>query len=929
MAEKYVPQEIEPRWSAEWERQGANRSVVDPSRPKHYALTMLPYPSGDLHIGHWYAMTPSDARARWMRMRGYNVLFPMGFDAFGLPAENAAIQRNIHPKEWTYRNIDNMRRQLRTMGAIFDWEREAISSDPEYYKWTQWFFLQFYKHDLAYRQKAAVDFCPNCNTTLAREQVWGEDRHCERCGTPVIKKELEQWFFRITRYADELLDYTELHWPERVRAMQTNWIGRSEGAHVTFTTEQGDPITVFTTRPDTLWGATFMVLAPEHPLVDKITTDEQREAVEAYVAAAARKSEIDRTAEGKAKTGVFTGGYAINPVNGERIPIWIADYVLISYGSGAIMAVPAHDQRDFEFARQYNLPIRIVIRPEGVEDLDPDKMTEAWPGEGVMVNSGPFDGTPARATDDGKKNEAVGVVTAWLEEQGIGKGAVNYRLRDWLISRQRYWGAPIPMVYCEQCGVVPVPEDELPVLLPEDVDFKPTGESPLRYHESFLNTTCPQCGGPAKRETDTMDTFMCSSWYQYRYLSPHYDEGPFDPQEAAYWLPVDQYTGGIEHATMHLMYTRFFTKAMRDCGIFEPTKKAARAIGRDTTHLFDEPMIALFNQGMILGEPRDGDLIVATGEFEGSKLNASHVRVVKSLDGVDSSQPGTVVGEVLSRKELVLNVQTPDGRSVVVDTDENTTFDVPGIGPDATIEAIRYRLDVEKMSKSKGNVVAPDELVATYGADAVRAYLMFAFRGEQGGPWDSKGMQGVVRWLNDVWTLALEGISGNQPDPAAERALRRKVHQTIKAVGDGLESFGFNTAVAALMALRNTLEDVQRQDNVSREAWDDAIRHMLLLMAPFTPFISEELWQRIGGEGSVHMQPWPEYDPEVAAEDEITLVVQINGKVRDRIQVPANISEEDAKRIALESPAAKRYMDGKPPRKVIYVSQRGMVNIVV
>lgn len=929
MAEKYVPQEIEPRWSAEWERQGANRSVVDPSRPKHYALTMLPYPSGDLHIGHWYAMTPSDARARWMRMRGYNVLFPMGFDAFGLPAENAAIQRNIHPKEWTYRNIDNMRRQLRTMGAIFDWEREAISSDPEYYKWTQWFFLQFYKHDLAYRQKAAVDFCPNCNTTLAREQVWGEDRHCERCGTPVIKKELEQWFFRITRYADELLDYTELHWPERVRAMQTNWIGRSEGAHVTFTTEQGDPITVFTTRPDTLWGATFMVLAPEHPLVDKITTDEQREAVEAYVAAAARKSEIDRTAEGKAKTGVFTGGYAINPVNGERIPIWIADYVLISYGSGAIMAVPAHDQRDFEFARQYNLPIRIVIRPEGVEDLDPDKMTEAWPGEGVMVNSGPFDGTPARATDDGKKNEAVGVVTAWLEEQGIGKGAVNYRLRDWLISRQRYWGAPIPMVYCEQCGVVPVPEDELPVLLPEDVDFKPTGESPLRYHEGFLNTTCPQCGGPAKRETDTMDTFMCSSWYQYRYLSPHYDEGPFDPQEAAYWLPVDQYTGGIEHATMHLMYTRFFTKAMRDCGIFEPTKKAARAIGRDTTHLFDEPMIALFNQGMILGEPRDGDLIVATGEFEGSKLNASHVRVVKSLDGVDGSQPGTVVGEVLSRKELVLNVQTPDGRSVVVDTDENTTFDVPGIGPDATIEAIRYRLDVEKMSKSKGNVVAPDELVATYGADAVRAYLMFAFRWEQGGPWDSKGMQGVVRWLNDVWTLALEGVSGNQPDPAAERALRRKVHQTIKAVGDGLESFGFNTAVAALMALRNTLEDVQRQDNVSREAWDDAIRHMLLLMAPFTPFISEELWQRIGGEGSVHMQPWPEYDPEVAAEDEITLVVQINGKVRDRIQVPANISEEDAKRIALESPAAKRYMDGKPPRKVIYVSQRGMVNIVV
>ncbi len=929
MADKYVPQEIEPRWSAQWEREGANRSVADPSRPKHYALTMLPYPSGDLHIGHWYAMTPSDARARWMRMRGCNVLFPMGFDAFGLPAENAAIQRNIHPKVWTYRNIDKMRQQLRTMGAMFDWEREAISSDPEYYKWSQWFFLQFYKHDLAYRQKAAVDFCPNCNTTLAREQVWGEDRHCERCGTPVIKKELEQWFFRTTRYADELLSYEGMRWPERVMAMQTNWIGRSEGAHVTFKTEQGDLIPVFTTRPDTLWGATFMVLAPEHPLVEKLTTDEQRAEVEAYVAAAARKTEIDRTAEGKAKTGVFTGGYAINPVNGERIPIWVADYVLISYGSGAIMAVPAHDQRDFEFARQYNLPIRIVIKPEGIDDLNPDNMAEAWPGEGVMVNSGQFDGTPARATDNGMKNEAVGVVTRWLEEQGVGHGAVNYRLRDWLISRQRYWGAPIPVVYCEQCGAVPVPEDELPVLLPEDVDFKPTGESPLRSHEGFLNTTCPQCGGPATRETDTMDTFMCSSWYQYRYLSPHYGEGPFDPQEGAYWLPVDQYTGGIEHATMHLMYTRFFTKAMRDCGIFEPTEAAARAIGRDTAHLFDEPMIALFNQGMILGEPRDGDLIVATGTFEGGKLNAAHIRAVDTLDGAGESGANTVVGEVLSRKELVLNVQTPEGRSVVVDTDESTTFDVPRVVGTASIEDIRYRLDVEKMSKSKGNVIAPDELVATYGADAVRAYLMFAFRWEQGGPWDSKGIQGVVRWLNDVWALALDGVSGSTTDTAAERDLRRKVHQTIKAVGDGLEHFAFNTAVASLMALRNTLEDVQRGDSVSREAWDDAIRHMLLLMAPFTPFISEELWQRTGNEGSVHAHPWPEYDPEAAAEDEITLVVQINGKVRDRIQVPANISEEDAKRLALESEGAQRHMSGKPPRKVIFIAQRGMVNIVV
>ncbi|MCZ7540723.1 MAG: leucine--tRNA ligase [Anaerolineae bacterium] len=661
MADKYVPGEIEARWAGRWERDGLYRSRIDPSRPKFYALTMLPYPSGDLHIGHWYAMAPSDARARWLRMRGYNVLFPMGFDAFGLNAENAAIKRNIHPKTWTERNMANMRRQLRTMGAIFDWEREAVTSHPRYYRWTQWFFLQFFKAGLAYRKNAAVDFCPQCNTTLAREQVWGEDRHCERCGTPVIKKELEQWFFRTTDYAEELLDHSLIDWPERVKTMQANWIGRSEGAHVTFRTEGGDPIEVFTTRPDTLWGATFMVLAPEHPLVNRVTTPQQRPAVEAYVAAAARKSEIDRTAEGKDKTGVFTGGYAVNPVNSERIPIWIADYVLISYGSGAIMAVPAHDQRDFEFARKFSLPIRIVIQPEGASDLDPDKMTEAWPGEGVMVNSAQFDGTPATASHDGAKNEAVRVVTRWLEEQGIGRAAINYRLRDWLISRQRYWGAPIPIVYCPACGTVPVPESELPILLPDDVDFMPTGESPLRYHEGFLHTTCPQCGGPATRETDTMDTFMCSSWYQYRYLSPLYDGGPFDPAEGAYWLPVDQYTGGIEHATMHLMYTRFFTKAMRDCGIFQPTAEAAKAIGRDTSGMFDEPMLRLFNQGMILGEPREGDLVIAQGAFAGGKFDATSVRVVESLDGVPVTET-QVAGEVLNRVETTLHVRTPDGQ---------------------------------------------------------------------------------------------------------------------------------------------------------------------------------------------------------------------------------------------------------------------------
>ena len=928
MADKYMPQDIEKRWAERWERDGLYRSEIDQNRPKFYAMTMLPYPSGDLHIGHWYAMSPSDARARWLRMRGYNVLFPMGFDAFGLNAENAAIKRNIHPKTWTEKNIANMRRQLRTMGAIFDWEREAVTSHPEYYRWSEWFFLQFYKNGLAYRKKAAVDFCPQCNTTLAREQVWGDDRHCERCGTPVIKKDLEQWFFRTTAFAEELLAHSHINWPERVKTMQTNWIGRSEGAHVVFRTEDGDPMEVFTTRPDTLWGATFMVLAPEHPLVEKVTSEDQRAAVEAYIAEAARKTEIDRTAEGKEKTGVFTGGYAINPVNNERIPIWIADYVLISYGSGAIMAVPAHDQRDFEFARQFDLPIRIVIQPDDVDDLNPDNMTEAWPGEGVMVNSGQFDGTPARYTGDGKKNEAVGVVTEWLEAQDIGHGAVNYRLRDWLISRQRYWGAPIPMVYCDECGVVPVPEEDLPVLLPDDVDFMPTGESPLRYHEGFLHTTCPQCGGPATRETDTMDTFMCSSWYQYRYLSPLYDGGPFDPEEGAYWLPVDQYTGGIEHATMHLMYTRYFTKAMRDCGVFDQTKAIAEAMGRDTEHLFDEPMLALLNQGMILGEPRSGDVIIARGTFSGGKLNASHVRVVESPRDYASSQD-QVVGEVMNRKETTLLVQTVEGQPVVVDTFEDTTFDIPGFDAGATINQIKHHLEVEKMSKTQGNVVAPDELVEEYGADTVRAYLMFAFRWEQGGPWDSQGIQGVVRWLHDVWAVVNDGAPSDGGDAKADRNLRRKVHQVIKKVSDGLESFSFNTAVAALMELKNALQDAAREAKVSAAVWDEAVETMLLLMAPFTPFVAEELWSRTGHAYSIHNQAWPAYDAEIAAEDEITLVVQVNGKLRDRIQVPADISEEDAKRMALESDGAQRHMDGKEPRKIIYVAQRGMVNIVV
>ncbi len=920
MAEKYNPQEIEPRWQARWEADQLYRARVEPSRPKHYALTMLPYPSGDLHIGHWYAMAPSDARARWMRMCGYNVLFPMGFDAFGLPAENAAIQRNVHPKEWTYANIARMRTQLRSMGAMFDWEREAVSADVEYYKWTEWFFLKFYEYGLAYRQLASVDFCPHCNTTLAREQVWGEDRHCERCGTPVIKKDLEQWFFRTTKFAEELLDHSHINWPERVKVMQKNWIGKSEGAHVTFHTEQGDEMTVFTTRPDTLWGATFMVLAPEHPLVDKITTKAQGKAVDAYVASAARQSEIERTATDKEKTGVFTGGYAINPVNQERIPVWIADYVLMNYGTGAIMAVPAHDQRDFEFARKFNLPVRVVIQPEG-DKLDGDTMAAAYPDEGKMVNSADFNGTP---TVDG---EAVKKVTTWLVGKGLGHYAVNYRLRDWLISRQRYWGAPIPIVYCEKDGIVPVPYDQLPVVLPDDVKFMPTGESPLKFHEEFLHTTCPKCGGPATRETDTMDTFMCSSWYHLRYLSPHYDQGPFDPVEAAYWLPVDQYTGGIEHATMHLMYTRFFTKAMRECGIWKETEKL-RKPGQPPVD--DEPMLALYNQGMILGEPREGNTIAATGQWNVNKLDAKTIRVV--ADGAEapaSDSRNTVVGEIVKRTENLLGVDQ-GGNQVTVEVFDSTEIFDPG-GNQITINDLRYHLDAEKMSKSKGNVVAPDQVVAKYGADTVRGYLMFAFRWESGGPWDSQGIQGVVRWLNDVWALVTDDkpkVSGTAKEVDA-RVLRRKVHQTIQKVSDGLETFGFNTAVAGLMELKNTLLAARKTPVVDSSAWGEAIETMLILMAPFTPHIAEELWARTGHAYSVHKQAWPQFDPEIAREDEITLVIQVNGKVRDRITVPADISEEDAKARALASEGVKKFINGGQPKKVFYVASRGMVNIVV
>ena len=809
----YIPSEIEPKWQKKWEAEGLFKSDIDPKKKKYYALTMLPYPSGNLHIGHWYAVTPSDARARFMRMKGYNVLFPMGFDAFGLPAENAAIKHNIHPKKWTYENIAKMREQFKSMGAMFDWRREAISADPQYYRWTQWFFIQFLKNGLAYRKISPVDWCPQCNTTLAREQVWGDDRHCERCETPVIKKDLEQWFFRITKYADELLKFSGIDWPQPVRLRQINWIDRSEGVIVIFKTEQGDSLEVFTTRPDTLWGVTFMVLAPEHPLVKEITTPEQKDKMESYIQESIRQTEIQRKSTDKVKTGVFTGSYAVNPVNSERIPIWVADYVTINYGTGAIMAVPAHDQRDFDFARKYDLEIRVVIQPEGTNPIRPQDMTNPIPAFGAMINSGEMTGT--------SPNDAFSKMIVYLTKNGLGKSAVNYGIRDWLISRQRYWGAPIPVIYCSKCGEVPVPEKDLPVLLPEDVAWKPTGESPLKLHPTWRFTTCPQCGGKAERETDTMDTFMCSSWYHLRYLSPNYQEGPFKQDEYDYWMPVDTYTGGAEHSTMHLIYTRFFHKACRDLGIVKG----------------DEPMLQLRNQGQILG---------------------------------------------------------PDG---------------------------------QRMSKSRGNVVDPDEQVRLYGADTVRAFLMFGYRWAEGGPWEPGNIQGVNRWLNRVWNTLLEDGEKGQANEEVLKNLRRKTHQTLKAVTRDFETFEFNTIVSGLMELMNFMVDARQADAFGINIWEEAVNIYLRMLAPVAPHIAEEIWHLLGNKTSVHLQPWPIVDEAATIVDEITLVVQINGKLRDRILASVNISEEDAKTKALASPIVQKILEGKPPQKIIYVPGK-LINIV-
>ncbi|GLV58808.1 leucine--tRNA ligase [Dictyobacter sp. S3.2.2.5] len=816
---KYDPKEIEGKWQAQWEADHIYHASDESPKPNFYHLVMFPYPSGDLHMGHWYNYSPFDAYGRFKRMQGYNVMQPIGFDAFGLPAENAAIKRGVQARTWTLSNIENMRKQLRAMGAQWDWQREVITCLPDYYKWTQWLFLQFYKKGLAYRTKAPANWCPGCNTTLANEQVLA-DGTCERCGSMVIRKEIDQWLLKISAYAERLLDFSEVEdWPEKTITMQRNWIGRSEGAEIRFSAEidgQVEEVPVFTTRPDTIYGVTFFVLAPEHPWVEKITTPEQRAEVDAYVTQARRMTEIERMSSDKEKSGVFTGAYVTNPVSGEKIPVWIADYVLMSYGAGAIMGVPAHDQRDFEFARKFGIPIREVIRGEGEEATDPATWTEAKEALGVMVNSGPFDGTPGE--------ESKARVIAYIEEKGIGHSKINYRLRDWLISRQRYWGAPIPIVYCPEHGTVPVPEDQLPVWLPENVQFKATGESPLRYEPDFVNTACPVCGGPATREADTMDTFIDSSWYYLRYADPHNETAAWSPEKLHDWLPVNQYIGGVEHAILHLLYSRFFVKALHDMG-----------------HLnFDEPFQRLFHQGMVLGS------------------------------------------------------------------------------------------DGQKMSKSRGNVEAPDKYVSKYGSDTVRCYMMFIGPFDAGGSFRADNLEGIWRFLNRVWAL-IGDTWINTPSTKGSKegkAIERLRHKTIKRVTEDLSNFRFNTALAALMEFNNALIKQQRDPVAQSAAYQESLVTLLQLLAPFAPHITEELWRQTGHTDSIHTTEWPAYVEELTQDEAFTLVVQVNGKVRERMEVAADISEEEVRKLALENERVQSFIGSASVQKVIYIPGR-LVNIVV
>ncbi len=815
--ERYDHRSIERKWRKSWEETRANLTCESEDRPRFYCLDMFPYPSGSgLHVGHWRGYVLSDAWSRYKRMQGYAVLHPMGWDAFGLPAENDAIQKGIHPAVSTARNIEAFKRQLHDMGAMYDWEREINTSEPEYYKWTQWIFLKMFERGLAYRKEMPINWCPSCKTGIANEEVVAGE--CERCGTRVTKKNLVQWMLRITAYADRLLeDLDRLDWPEKVKKMQADWIGRSYGSEISFDVEgSSESITVFTTRADTLYGATYMVLAPEHPLVPKVTAPDRRKAVDEYVERTLARSSVDRMALAKEKTGVFTGGHAVNPVNKARIPIWIADYVLMDYGTGAVMGVPAHDERDFDFAATFGLPIPRVIAPEEIARRDMKRaarlpLEHAEVEYGVMVNSGEFDGL---TSEEGKR-----AVTEKLAGEGKGRFTVNYRMRDWVFSRQRYWGEPIPIVHCDRCGEVGVPEEDLPVTLPSVERYEPTGtgESPLAAISEWVNTSCPRCGGPAKRETNTMPQWAGSCWYFIRYVDPRNDRKLADPDKANAWLPVDLYVGGIEHAVLHLLYSRFYTKFLYDIG----------ATG------FDEPFARLFNQGMIY---KDG----------------------------------------------------------------------------------------AKMSKSKGNVVSPDEMVEKYGADSLRLYELFIGPPDLDSEWNDSGIEGTFRFLNRVWHLVNSRRDAG-PRGRSQAALERERHRAVMEVSQRLEAFKMNTAVSALMSYANFLGDYANENgSVDR----DSLETLVLLTAPFAPHIAEELWQGLGHDRSVFAARWPEYDREKVAEELLTLPVQVNGKLRATIQVRRDAPEEEILAAAREAGTVARHIAGKHIVKEIYAPGR-IVNIVV
>ena len=855
MESRYNPAAIEEKWQQTWAEQSLDQTPTDSTKPKFYALSMFPYPSGSLHMGHVRNYTITDVIARLKRMQGYRVLHPMGWDAFGLPAENAAIDRGIAPGKWTYQNIAQMRHQLQQLGLSIDWNREVATCSPDYYKWTQWIFLQFLKAGLAYQKEAAVNWDPIDQTVLANEQVDSEGKSW-RSGAKVERKMLRQWFLKITDYAEQLLnDLDKLSgWPERVKLMQANWIGKSTGAYLEFPIVGLDEkIGVFTTRPDTVYGVTYVVLAPEHPLTAKVTTPDRKEAVEAFIQEVAQQSELERTAEDKPKRGIPTGGKAMNPFTGEEIPIWIADYVLYEYGTGAVMGVPAHDTRDFRFAKEQNLPIQVVIVPPGddVETGNFPSLQQAYTESGIVVNSDRFNGIDS--------TEAKTAIVQYAEKQDWGKARVQYRLRDWLISRQRYWGAPIPAIHCPNCGTVPVPDEDLPVRLPEEVEFTGRGASPLAQMEAFVNVPCPSCGTPAKRETDTMDTFIDSSWYFLRYPDAKNEQQVFDPAKTNDWMPVDQYVGGIEHAILHLLYSRFFTKVLRDCGLLN----------------FDEPFQRLLTQGMVQATTYKNP---ATDKY----IPAAQV------DPADPKDPET--GEPL-------------------------------------------QVFYEKMSKSKYNGIDPEEVLAKYGADTARMFILFKAPPEKDLEWDDADVEGQFRFLNRVWRLVAEFVAHPSSPPEkggemnkGEKDLRRAIHGAIQAVTEDLEGeYQFNTAISELMKLSNALADAKCKDS---PVYAEGIETLIHLMAPFAPHIAEELWHTIGHSDSVHTQTWPSADPAALVVDEITLVIQVMGKTRGAIQVPADANREALEQYARESEVAQRFIEGKEIKKVIVVPGK-LVNFVV